>query len=94
MLGKSPDDDPNAIVQKKVLVMTLGNAKDIDALIDLLYSEENEEIKCHIITVLGALGRIEVISDLETIKQNETRINVKNSIEEAIQVIEGLSEYI
>ncbi len=87
-------EDQSAIAKKKVLVMTLGNAKDVNALIDLLHSEENQEVRCHIVTVLAALGKVEVIDHLKQIYKEENRVNVKDRIDEAINVIQGLSDYV
>ena len=91
-LGDS-QDDPKNIAQKKALTMTLGNAKDLNALLDLLYSEDNEELVCLIVTVIAALGRIEAIVNLEKIYESDTRANVRERIEEAIEVIRGISGY-
>jgi hypothetical protein len=90
---ESHDNDPNVIAHKKALVMTLGNAKEMDALLELLHSEENETVRCHIITVLAAFGRVEVIDSLENIYGIEKREKVKNRIEEAIEVIKNMSAY-
>ncbi|MCH8907138.1 MAG: hypothetical protein IH840_08625 [Candidatus Heimdallarchaeota archaeon] len=85
--------DRSDVVRKKALIMTLGNTKDLQGLLNLLSAEENDEIKCDIITCIAALGQIESGQILSSMLQIEVSDSVRGRLRYAIDVLEQFTRY-
>lgn len=85
--------DEEDIVLKKSFIMTLGNSRDLDKLLNLLMEETDEDILLCIVNVLGALAENKSLEALETLKNAELSQRLNNKIDDAIEVIKSLNNY-
>jgi HEAT repeat protein len=83
----------NDEIRKKVLIMAMGNVRDVDGLIQLLSEEENESILLNIINVIGALGDKKAIVYLESLIEDNDKPTLAVHAQLAKEVITSKSNY-
>lgn len=83
----------NEDIRKKVLIMAMGNVRDIDGLIQLLSEEESEVITLNIINVIGALGDTKAIVCLEGLIADNDKPKLAIHAQLAKEVISSKSNY-
>ena len=83
----SDNYDNYSILQKKSLIITLGNAGDLNSLLDMLEAEKHPEILFQIINVLGALGKKKAIPSLERLHTKTQNPTIKKQATFAIEAI-------
>ncbi|MDH5401935.1 MAG: hypothetical protein OEY49_05535 [Candidatus Heimdallarchaeota archaeon] len=93
MTNNDENDNLEVIAHKRALVMTLGNTRDLKALISMLEKEDQSIIKQHILVVLAALGKQESIPAIQQLIVREQDQNIIAKANEAISTIQRMSEY-